>query len=93
MNSSPNVLFYENPMFWESDGCQTILDNGDKSKDSVEPHWTLEDRYVAWMGLEYISPVFDGDFNKQLSIPIVKEPYTSICCCTWKSWCCVSLHN
>ena len=38
MISSSNVLSNEKPMFWESNACKTILDNGDKSKDSIEHH-------------------------------------------------------
>ena len=66
MSSSFDVLSNKDPMFWESDGCRPTLDNCDKSENLFEQHWTLDGGYMSKARLEYISPAFGGEFNKQL---------------------------
>ena len=64
MRSSSDVLPKENPMFWIINGCETILDNCDQSKELFERHWKLDEQYRAWTRFEYISPATCGVFNE-----------------------------
>ena len=61
---SSNVLSKESPMFGGSNGCRTILDNCDKSKNLFEQHWTLDGQYRPWTRVGYISPAIGGVFIK-----------------------------
>ena len=54
MSTCSDVLSNKNPMVKWSNGCETILDNEDKSKDSIEQHWTLDKRYMNYARLEYV---------------------------------------
>ena len=61
MSSSSDVLSNEDPMLGKSNGCGTILDDCDKSKNLFEQHWTLDGQYMSRIGLEYISLVPSGN--------------------------------
>ena len=86
MSSSSDVLSNEDPMLRKSNGCRTILDDCDKSKNLFEQHWTLDGRYMSKAGLGYISPASSGEFNEQLCILEIQGPSDHTLCFLLQTW-------
>ena len=83
MISSSDVLSAEDPIFWGSNGGETILVDWEKSKNWIEHHWTSDKRYMIWVGLEYISVAFGGDLNQPLCLLAIRDLSPVYSCKPW----------
>ena len=86
MSLSSDVLSNEDPMLGKSNGCRTILDDCDESKNLFEQHWTLDGQYVSKAGLGYISSASSGEFNEQLCILAIQGLSNDTLCFSLQVW-------